>query len=63
MWTQAPLVLKYLRTPAIYYCHEPPRHMYENNLLTGVKRRRFRSLLKVTERLRPRCPEDYVRQA
>lgn len=45
MWTQAPLVLKYLRTPALYYCHEPPRHMYENNLLTGAKRRKFRSLL------------------
>ena len=29
MWTQAPLVLRYLRTPAIYYCHEPPRHLYE----------------------------------
>lgn len=45
MWTQAPLVLKYLHTPALYYCHEPPRHMYENNLLTGAKRRKFRSLL------------------
>ena len=45
MWTQAPLVLKYLRTPALYYCHEPPRHMYENNLLTGTKRRKFRGLL------------------
>ena len=30
MWTQAPLVLRYLKTPAIYYCHEPPRHLYEN---------------------------------
>jgi glycosyltransferase involved in cell wall biosynthesis len=29
MWTQAPTVLRYLRTPAIYYCHEPPRHLYE----------------------------------
>jgi glycosyltransferase involved in cell wall biosynthesis len=29
MWTQAPLVLRYLRTPAIYYCHEPPRSLYE----------------------------------
>jgi glycosyltransferase involved in cell wall biosynthesis len=28
MWTQAPLVLLYLKTPAIYYCHEPPRHLY-----------------------------------
>lgn len=45
MWTQAPLVLKYLATPALYYCHEPPRHMYENSLLTGVRRRRLRSVL------------------
>jgi glycosyltransferase involved in cell wall biosynthesis len=22
--------LRYLKTPAIYYCHEPPRHLYEN---------------------------------
>lgn len=29
MWTQAPLMLRYLRTPSIYYCHEPPRHAYE----------------------------------
>ncbi len=29
MWTQAPLVLRYLRTPTIYYCHEPPRYLYE----------------------------------
>lgn len=29
MWTKAPLILRYLRTPAVYYCHEPPRHLYE----------------------------------
>jgi glycosyltransferase involved in cell wall biosynthesis len=29
MWTQAPLILRYLQTPAIYYCHEPPRGLYE----------------------------------
>jgi glycosyltransferase involved in cell wall biosynthesis len=29
MWTQAPLVLRYLQAPSIYYCHEPPRHAYE----------------------------------
>jgi glycosyltransferase involved in cell wall biosynthesis len=29
MWTQAPLLLRYLRTPTIYYCHEPPRNLYE----------------------------------
>lgn len=32
MWTQAPLVLRYLRTPTIYYCHEPPRNIYESHL-------------------------------
>jgi glycosyltransferase involved in cell wall biosynthesis len=30
MWTQAPLVLRYLGIPAVYYCHEPPRHLYES---------------------------------
>lgn len=29
MWTQAPLALRYLRTPTVYYCHEPPRAIYE----------------------------------
>jgi glycosyltransferase involved in cell wall biosynthesis len=29
MWTQAPLVLRYLRTPSVYYCHEAPRHLYD----------------------------------
>jgi glycosyltransferase involved in cell wall biosynthesis len=29
MWTQAPLPLRYLKTPTVYYCHEPPRHLYE----------------------------------
>lgn len=27
--TQAPYVLKFLRTPATYYCHELPRRLYE----------------------------------
>jgi glycosyltransferase involved in cell wall biosynthesis len=31
MWTQAPLLLRYLRTPTIYYCHEPPRNLYESS--------------------------------
>jgi glycosyltransferase involved in cell wall biosynthesis len=29
-WTQAPLVLPYLKTPSVYYCHEVPRHLYES---------------------------------
>jgi len=31
MWTQAPLILRYLRTPSVYYCHELPRHLYEKS--------------------------------
>jgi glycosyltransferase involved in cell wall biosynthesis len=30
MWTQAPLVLRHLETPAIYYCQEPPRGLYDS---------------------------------
>jgi glycosyltransferase involved in cell wall biosynthesis len=29
-WTQAPLVLLYLNTPCLYYCHEATRHLYES---------------------------------
>ena len=28
-WTQAPLVLRHLRTPAVYHMHEPLRQLYE----------------------------------
>jgi len=31
MWTQAPLVIRQLKSPVVYYLHEPPRHIYENN--------------------------------
>jgi glycosyltransferase involved in cell wall biosynthesis len=31
MWSQAPLVLLHLRTPAVYYCQEPPRAIYESS--------------------------------
>jgi glycosyltransferase involved in cell wall biosynthesis len=31
MWTQAPLVLRYLQTPTVYYCHEPPRTFHESS--------------------------------
>ncbi len=27
--TQAPLMLRWTRTPSVYYCHELPRHLYE----------------------------------
>lgn len=29
IWTQAPLLLRHLRTPSVYYLHEPPRALYE----------------------------------
>ena len=28
-FAQAPAILQYLKTPAVYYCQEPPRHFYE----------------------------------
>lgn len=43
MWTQAPLVLRYLRTPAIYFCHEPPRHAYETQFQDDDKKSSWRS--------------------
>jgi glycosyltransferase involved in cell wall biosynthesis len=31
-YTQSPLVLQFLRTPTVYYCHEPLRKLYESPL-------------------------------
>ena len=31
--TQAPLVLNWLRTPSLYYCHELPRRVYETEVV------------------------------
>lgn len=28
-WTKSPYLLRYLRTPSVYWCHEPPREFYE----------------------------------
>lgn len=28
-YAQAPALLQFLRTPSVYYCQEPPRHLYE----------------------------------
>ena len=53
MWTQAPLVLRYLRTPSIYYCHEPPRHFYEQiDRATTVKRGPFFALNRIDPLIR-----------
>ncbi|MEO8357319.1 MAG: glycosyltransferase family 4 protein [Chloroflexota bacterium] len=45
MWTQAPLVLRYIKTPAIYYCHEPPRHIYESSFKSVETKIGLRSTL------------------
>jgi len=45
MWTQAPLVLRYLRTPAIYYCHEPPRNLYDATFRSEGASLTFRQVL------------------
>jgi glycosyltransferase involved in cell wall biosynthesis len=45
MWTQAPLVLRYLRTPTIYYCHEPPRHIYEKRFQSVDQKVTFKNTL------------------
>ena len=29
MWSQAPLVLRHVKTPAVYYCHEAQRGAFE----------------------------------
>jgi glycosyltransferase involved in cell wall biosynthesis len=28
-WAYAPAITKYLKMPCVYYCHEPPRRLYE----------------------------------
>ena len=44
--TQAPLVLRYLKTPSLYYCHELPRKLYEPDPARPQSRRRqFRRTL------------------
>jgi glycosyltransferase involved in cell wall biosynthesis len=45
MWTQAPLILRYLKTPTIYYCHEPPRHLYEGPFRSVEARMNLRTAL------------------
>ena len=30
-WTQAPAILQHLQIPAVYYCHEPLRRLYESD--------------------------------
>lgn len=35
---QSPSVLRYLRTPAVYYCQEPPRQIYEPTISRPYRR-------------------------
>ena len=44
-WSQAPLILKYLRTPTIYYCHEPPRALYETHIHSHNGAQRWQTVL------------------
>lgn len=45
MWTQAPLLLKYIKTPSIYYCHELPRHLYESSFINSISKSSFQHTL------------------
>lgn len=37
IWTQAPLVIRYLQTPVVYYLQEPPRHLYVEDWIVPTK--------------------------
>lgn len=45
MFTQAPLALLHLTTPAVYFCQEPPRVLYEPPLSRGENVSRAQSAL------------------
>ncbi len=45
MWTQAPLVLRYLQTPTLYYCHELPRSIYKSGIFSRNRHNKLRSVL------------------
>jgi glycosyltransferase involved in cell wall biosynthesis len=44
-WTQAPLILANLRTPSVYYCHEPPRALYDASVRQHSSNHRWRPWL------------------
>ncbi len=37
MWTQAPLMLRHVQTPSVYYCQEPRRVLYERVPRNGIE--------------------------
>lgn len=45
LWTQAPPVLRHLRTPAVYYCQEPPRAIYEAEVVRSTDSLPWRHML------------------
>lgn len=45
IWTQAPYALRYLRTPSVYYCHEPPRALYEDKGYSAALGKGWRSIV------------------
>jgi glycosyltransferase involved in cell wall biosynthesis len=44
-FTQCPVVLRYLKTPSIYYCHEPLRFVTEPHPIINGSKERMRSLV------------------
>lgn len=53
MWTQAPILLRYLETPALYYCQEPSRSLYEPLQRLGNDSSSWRSMLNHIDPLIP----------
>lgn len=45
MWTQAPAVIQFLRTPSVYHMHEPNRGLYEPEIARPYEKSQLRSKL------------------
>lgn len=54
-FTQAPWVLRFLRTPAVYYCQEPLRAAHEPRIATPLTRLALRSTLGRADRANTRA--------
>ncbi|MBI4991229.1 glycosyltransferase family 4 protein [Candidatus Gottesmanbacteria bacterium] len=59
-FTQAPYILRYLKTPSLYYCPEPKREFYESiphisNRLTYIATYPFRLPIKSIDKTNTRC--------
>ena len=51
MLVAAPPILRYLKTPSVYFCYEYPRHIYEPDLIQRVSGRSARLLLAPLRRM------------